>query len=208
MLSICGETLADSDLCYLAFRVSFQDTLEHFAFARNSNDDLFEVFGYLTEVPFLRNVAPQVQLDLLASTWRKHISPKTVEATLLDESVIYAVCEMAANAADNHPTVITHAIISGPRSVRISVDDALANSFRKLHLSLPNEGDFLLISQFEDMPPDDADISKLELGFDTVRQSELFDALARWTVSHDLFADMGGLLTEREIARTNEILFV
>ncbi len=208
MLAFSGETLSDTDLCYLAFRVSFQETLEHFAFARTSNDDLFDDFGFLTEVPFLRNVAPQVQLDLLAATWRKHVSRRTVEATLIDESVMYAVCETAANLADDHPTVITHAIISGPQSVSIAVDGALADSFRRLHLSLPSEGDFLLISQFEDMAPDDADEAKEQLCFDTVRQTELFDVLGRWVVSHDLFADLEGLLTEREIARTNEILFV
>lgn len=207
MLAVSTDTLPDTDLSYLAFRVSFQETLERFAYVRNTGDDL-DVFGYLTEVPFLRNVAPQVQLDLLAAAWRKHVSQKVIGATLIDESVIYAVCETAANIADNQPTIITHSIISGPRSVAIAVEEGLSESFRQLHLSLPSEGDFLLISQFEDMAPDDALDAKQELCFDTARQPELFEALGRWTVSHDLFADLEGLLTEREIARTNDILFV
>jgi hypothetical protein len=55
-------------------------------------------------VPFLMGVPPHVQLDLLADTWSKHTSKDKHEASLIDESVIYAAGETAARIAEEDPT--------------------------------------------------------------------------------------------------------
>ena len=89
MLAICTDTLPQTCLSYLAFRLSFLETLERIAMARQIGDDELDCFGYLTEVPFLRSVPPHVQLDLLAETWSKHVACERIDADLVDEAVIY-----------------------------------------------------------------------------------------------------------------------
>jgi hypothetical protein len=205
MLRIDDDFLPGSDLTYLAFRVSFQETLERIVLSRQVNDGN-GLFGYLTEVPFLRGVAPHVQLDLLADCWQRHVSKREFEATLIDESIIYAVCETAARIAEDEPTVITHALITGPRTTRIKIDAFLPGELRNLHLRLANEGDFLLISQFEDMQPDDARELKMQFGLDESRLEEMFEVLGRWAVEAGMAASLKGLLTEREIVRTGFVI--
>ena len=205
MLNIDGDSLPGSDLTYLAFRVSFQETLERIVLSRQVNEGN-GVFGYLTEVPFLRGVAPHVQLALLAECWRRHYSKQEFEATLLEESIIYAVCETAARISEDEPTVITHSLITGPRTTRVKVDAFLPGELRNLHLKLANEGDFLLISQFEDMQPDDARELKKQFGLDETRFEDMFDALGRWSVEPGMGLSLEGLLTEREIVRTGFVI--
>lgn len=205
MLQIDDDFLPESDLTYLAFRVSFQETLERIVLSRQVNDNR-GLFGFLTEVPFLRGVAPHVQLDLLSDCWQRHTSKRRFEATLIDESIIYAVCETAARIAEDEPTVITHELITGPRSTRIKVDSFLPGELRNLHLRMANEGDFLLISQFEDMNPDDASELKTQFGLEESRFDEMFDVLGRWSVEPGMSANLTGLLTEREIVRAGFVI--
>ncbi|NQV25136.1 MAG: hypothetical protein HQ518_12300 [Rhodopirellula sp.] len=205
MLRIDDDLLPGSDLTYLAFRVSFQETLERIVLSRQINDGN-GLFGYLTEVPFLRGVAPHVQLDLLADCWQRHYSHREFEASLIDESIIYAVCETAARIAEDEPTVITHALITGPRTTRLKVDAFLPGELRNLHLRLANEGDFLLISQFEDMNPDDAQELKRQFGLEERRFEPMFDVLGRWTVDREMSANLNGLLTDREIVRAGFVI--
>jgi hypothetical protein len=205
MLRIDDDFLPGSDLTYLAFRVSFQETLERIVMSRQVNDGNGE-FGFLTEVPFLRGVAPHVQLDLLSECWQRHSSKREFNATLIDESIIYAICETAARIAEDEPTVITHGLITGPKTTRIKVDAFLPGELRNLHLRLANEGDFLLISQFEDMNPDDASDLKLQFSLDEPRFEEMFDVLGRWNVEPGMTANLTGLLTEREIVRAGFVI--
>lgn len=205
MLFIAGERLPRSDLTYLAFRVAFQETLERIVLSRQV-DDGNEIFGYLTEVPFLSGVAPHVQLDLLADTWSRHISRRRVQGSLIDESVLYAVCETAARIAGNEPTVITHCMITGPKTCSVEVDGFLPGELRNLHLGLANEGDFLLISQFEDLEPDDSADLKQQFRLDLQRLEEMFEVLGRWFVQPHLTARLDGLLTERESQRAGFVI--
>jgi hypothetical protein len=205
MLSVSGDHLPSSGLVYLAFRVSFQETLERLVLSRQV-DDGNEVFGYLTEVPFLRGVAPHVQLDLLADAWHRHCDPKKHEATLVDESVIYAVCETAARVTEEDPNIITHSLITGPRQVSIQVDSFLPGELRNLHLSLANEGDFLLVSQFEDMNPDDALTLKQQFSLEPERTEPMYDVLGRWHITPGLPERLDGLITDREQVRTSYVM--
>src|SRR6185503_8172225 len=104
MLTICNEPLPVSETVYVAFRLACCDTLERMVLADQVEDPAEPAFGCLTQVPFLRQVPPHVQLDVVVETWRKHTSSETIAADLLDESVIYAVCETASQLVASDPT--------------------------------------------------------------------------------------------------------
>lgn len=208
MLAICTDTLPQTCLTYLAFRLSFRETLERIALAQQMGDDAENCFGYLTEVPFLRSVPPHVQLDLLAETWSKHVSSERFEGDLVDESVIYAVCETAAQIVEAAPDDVARYLRGGPQRVNVTPDHSLASELRSLHLDLENEGDFLLISQFEDMKPDEARLLKRKFRLDPKKIEALFDVLGRWNVSPKFAGNLSGLLSEREIPRATSFLGV
>ena len=205
MLNICGDNLPRNDLTYLAFRVAFLETLERIVLSRQVEDGN-EVFGFLTEVPFLQGVAPHRQLDLLADCWSRHNSRRRHEASLVDESIVYAVCETAAHVAEEEPTVITHCMITGPKQCHVLVDSFLPGELRNLHLSLSNEGDFLLVSQFEDMDPEEAWDLKMQFGLEDWRISELFDVLGQWHNEPGMEERLLGLVTERELVRVSYVI--
>jgi hypothetical protein len=96
MLKICQSPLPQTLLSYVAFRVAFRETCESYSLHKRCLSEQTVPYGYLCEVPFLQEVAPSVQLDLLASTWHKHLSREEYQADLVDESVVYAVCEMTS----------------------------------------------------------------------------------------------------------------
>lgn len=205
MLLINDEPLPNTGLTYLAFRVSFQETLERIVLARQVGAAA-DGFGYLTEVPFLQSVPPQVQLDLLADTWSKHWSIDRYHASLVDESVIYAVCETAARVTDDEPSFMAHALFTGPQQIAVAVDQYLSGEFRNLHLRLANEGDFLLISQFEDIPPDEAEDLKQQYHLRPDRIDEMFDVLGRWSMMPNFVQRLDGLITERELVRASFVI--
>ena len=107
MLIICADIVPQTKLSYLAFRLAAYETFKLVEFAQQSGQEFRDPYGYLTEVPFLREVAPQVQLSLLAETWAKLNSPLREHATLLDESVLYAVSETAARMMEQIPELFT-----------------------------------------------------------------------------------------------------
>ena len=201
MLTIAQQLLPNNSLSYLAFRIACLDTLERIVLARQFGTDAAEGFGYLTDVPFLRAVPPQVQLDLLSETWQKHSHRERLAADLVDESVLYAVCETAARIAEQEPQQFSGWAKRGPRRLSLPSRSGLPNMFRQVHLALPNEGDFLLISQFEDLPPFESLSLKAEFGLEPSKCEPMFDALGRWHVSPGFAGRLGGLLTDREIAQ-------
>ncbi len=201
MLSISADILPQTCLSYIAFRISFQETLERIVLARQVGEDTTGGFGFLTEVPFLKAVPPHIQLDLLAETWSRHMAAEQIPATLVDESIVYATCETAALIVESDPSLFRAAMKGGPLDVQIVADQFLATELRGLHLNLSNEGDFLMISQFEDMQPDEARSLKQKFGLDESRLDVMFDVLGRWSMSADFLMNLTGLLTKREIVQ-------
>lgn len=200
MLKICQDTLPDSDTTYAAFRLAACDTLERMTLAEQLGTGGERPFGFLTEVPFLKHVPPQVQVDLLAETWSKHRGGTLCAATLVDESVIYAMCETSARLVSRDPETARRFLSGGPRSAALAVDRGLAGAIQALHLDLANEGDFLLISQFQDIPPDDARVLKRRFGLVEAECEGMFEALGRWYVGSEIWRRAAGLLTPTEIA--------
>jgi hypothetical protein len=206
MLSTCADTLPRTELVYLAFRAAFCETLERIVLARQINFCGDWTFGYLTEAPFLKQVAPQVQLDLLAETWSRHIDPNQQAATFLDESVIYAACETASRLVRNDPASLAGFLQRGPQKLEIELKPRLAHSLAALHLTLSQDTNFLLINQFLDLPPRDARTLKAEFGIHPSQEEPMFEALGRWRVSPEFEARAEGLLTPREISEVTALL--
>lgn len=201
MLKICQDVLPQSLLSYVAFRVAFRDTWDQWLANGTRPDAASDGWcGYLAEVPILRETAPQIQLDLLARTWRRHLQPETIVADLLDESVLYAVCETAAGLMERSPERVVRGMSGGPIDVGLPIDHDLAAEIRGLYLKLSNEGDFLMAGQFLDMAPDTGLYWKQQLGVDIQGLESLFDALGRWHVAPEFPQNLAGLLTDAEIA--------
>ncbi|QDT35714.1 hypothetical protein [Stratiformator vulcanicus] len=208
MLTISNDQLPQTCLSYLAFRIAFKDTLERLSLADQMWSDPHECFGFLTEVPFLQAVPSHVQIDLLARTWAKHLATDPMEADLVDEAVIYAACESAAAIVERDPASVHRFLDGGPLDVTVPLDQFLATELRALHLNLASEGDFLLISQFEDMHPDEGAKLKAKFGLEQERLEPLFDVLGLWSISPEFLGNLAGLLTGREILSTVKILGV
>jgi hypothetical protein len=163
-------------------------------------------FGYLTEVPFLVQVAPQVQLDLLLETWHRHLSTTEYEATLLDEAVVYAAAETAARLARNDRPALKRFAETGPVACQFRVNLSLARRMVRLHQELTRDADILLLTQFLDLPPREARTLKVEFGLRPKDCAPLFEALGQWTVSPGLEQRANELLTETEASTAATIL--
>lgn len=206
MLKICNDCLPDSDSAYIAFRLACRDTLERMLLMEQVGMLGEQAFGYLTEVPFLKHVPPQVQIDLLAETWRRHTSEDLVSGSLLDESVVYAVCETAVRLIAADRPAAERLLAGGPRKVKLGPTTAAVQQVHALHLDLSNEGDFLLISQFQDIPPTEARILKAKFGVQESACDVMFDALGRWHASSEFPGNAAGLLTRSELQQAADLL--
>ncbi len=206
MITIANDKLPQSFLSYIAFRVAFLDTVERISWTLQFESLNEDRFGYLTEVPFFRSVPPHVQLDLLVSTWWKHISPDIYEADLVDEAVVYAVCEASARIAEEESVMLQRFLKKGPLAVDVVADHQLASELRGLHLKLSNEGDFLLIGQFSDLPPEEADRLKQKFEFDNERAEAMFDVLGRWHVATNFPSRTEHLLNVDESKRCFQMI--
>lgn len=209
MLRIAHDLLPQSLLSYVAFRVAARQTIETLSSSGPEGaGEEGELSACLGQVPFLREVALPVQLDLLAETWDRHLSPRVFEATLLDESVVYAACELAASLVTRDPERITWALRGGPIDVSIVVDEFLESELRRLYLRLSNDGDFLLISQLLDFAPEESADWKVRLGLDAGRLETLFEVLGRWHASPELVGNLRGLVSIEEAQQLARLLGV
>ncbi|MCA8982359.1 MAG: hypothetical protein R3C12_20820 [Planctomycetaceae bacterium] len=206
MITIANDTLPQNILSYIAFRTAFLDTMERISWTLQFETREDDRFGFLTEVPFLRSVPPHLQLDLLATTWWKHMSSEKYTATLVDEAIVYAVCETSARIAEEDPAVMQRFLQRGPMAVDMMLDHHLAAELRALHLKLSNEGDFLLIGQFSDLPPEEALRLKEKFAFDTTRAEAMFDVLGRWHIAANFTSRAEFLLDQAEIQRSFEVM--
>ena len=196
MLKIADTLVPQSLLSYVAFRVAARETIETIATLGldGTPDPTDLTCAYLSEIPFLREVALPVQLEVLAGTWDRHFSPEVFEGTLLDESVLYAACELTATLAEQSPERITRALRGGPLDVTLVIDHQLASELRGIYLHLPNDGDFLLISQLLDFPPEECADWKERLGLSDSRLDCLFELLGRWYVQPEMIGCFRGLV--------------
>lgn len=200
MLQLAHAQLPQTLLSYVAFRVAFRRTWD--AMVPGSPTAVFSTEpdrnGYLAEVPFLRETSLAVQVEVLARTWHRHMQPEAIQADLLDEAVLYAVCEATAQCVEHEPREVHRGLMSGPMDLMIPVDLTMAGDLRQLYLQLPTEGDFLLVGQFLDMPPTEAAEWKQKLGVTEKQLEQFFDVLSQWRARPETLTHLRGLITDRE----------
>lgn len=206
MLIICTDSVTHSKLSYLAFRLAAFETFKLMEFAQQSGLDFRDPYGYLTEVPFLREAAPQVQLSVLAGTWAKVVSPERHHATLVDESVLYAACETSARILEHIPELFSSFTENGPLQIVDTPSKQLIRDLRAIHLDLANEGDFLLVSQFLDLCPDEAREYKRQFRMSETYLEPLFDVLGQWHSSPAVEQNLSGLFSSEELQELLPIL--
>lgn len=206
MIKFTEHHLPYSERVYIAFRIAFLETQERLILAEQLDLGSHRSFGYLTHVPFLRCVPAQVQLDLLLEVWDKHLSKEVFPANYLDEAIVYSACETAAHLIQSDPQHAERLIGSGPLRSAMKVNHTTAAQFQQLHIDYTGEGHFLLISQYQDLPPEKATRFKEQFGIIMGKTDSLYDALSRWNVQAG-FADKAcGLLTDQEISELSSLV--
>lgn len=206
MLYINNQPLSHSLLSYIAFRLACRDTLERFALWQQFGREHDEGVGYLAEIPWLSQVAVPVQLELLASCWRRHIASERFDADLVDEAVVFAVCELAAALVENEALLARSYLRGGPLDLGVPLDLQLAAELRQLFLVMPSQAEFLVVGQLLDTPVDERAAMYAHLGITESHSEQLFELLSRWRVSGDFQLQFHHLLTEREQQQALELL--
>jgi len=201
MLTCYGHRirLPQNDLAYTAFRLALQETLSDIQLHLDLDEEPDAPTGYLADVPFLQQVSLPVQVDLLAATWARHRSPALGEASLLDAAIVYAACMTAGRITDDIPDVAAAMLRGGPRKVGPKIVRRASYRLEEMFEAFWDDRDFLLIDQWQDLPPDHAGYLKEFLGIPDVALEPMYEALQRWQVSPELAANLTGLLTEAEI---------
>lgn len=205
MIKFAEKYLPYSERIYIAFRISFLETFERLVLADQLDLGSHRAFGFLTHVPFLKSVPAQVQLDLLLDVWDKHLSKQDYSANYLDEAIVYAACETTAHLIRSEPDHARRLIACGPLQSSFDIAGKTAAQFQNLHLDFAGEGHFLLLSQCQDLPPEEATEFKQKYGIITGKTDSLFDALARWHVQPGFENRACGLLTDEEIRVLSEM---
>ena len=181
MLTCYGHKvrLPRNDLAYLAFRIAVQETLSDIELHLDLEEEPDPPVGYLTEVPFLEQVPLPVQVDLLADAWARHRKPDLIEASLLDAAVVYASCITAGRVIDDMPEVALVMLHNGPRKVDPRIIRRASHRLEKMFERFWDDRDFLLIEEFQDLPPDHAQRIKDLLRLPDEEVEPMYAALER-----------------------------
>ena len=208
MLTCYNHTvrLPNNDLTYLAFRLAVQETLSDLELSHDLDEELDPPAGFLAVVPFLEQVPIPVQIDLLAATWAQQRQPRLIHASLLDAAVLYAVCTTASRIATDLPELVIPFLRAGPRNPSPRAIRRALGQVDDLFEEFWDDHDFLMISDFQDLHPDQAEILKQQLGLSAEYLQPLYDALGRGRVSGDVSANLQGLLTDEEIKEAMSLL--
>ena len=208
MLTCYGHTvrLRRSDLVYLAFRLAVEDTLSDIELQQDLDDGLDFPLGFLTEVPILEQVPLHVQVDLLAETWNRHRRNQLIEASLLDAAVVFAAFQTAKRIIHDVPEIVLPFLAEGPRNLDPQIIRRADRRLDTIFDDFWDDYDFLMIEEFQDLPPDQARAVKSLMNIPDEAIQPLYDALGRWHVSPNVGANLAGLLTEQEIADTMPLL--
>jgi hypothetical protein len=194
-----NSPLPADELTAAAFRLTAVNTLIDIESSASPAAAGVEPAGYLGEVPLLAEVAPAVQVDLLADTWARHRSADRCDASLLDAAVIYAVCETAAGVVEDQPDLARAHLHDAPVPSKVPVDADLPERFRSLFESFWGDIDFVTLEQFEDTDPKVARGIKEFLGISKTQTKKIGRALARGHPEPGLPGRLNELLTEEEL---------
>jgi hypothetical protein len=174
--------------------------------ASGEQDD--EPSGFVAEVPVVAQVAPAVQVDLLADTWTRHQDTVLHEATLLDAAVIYAAFMTAGRIIHDQPTLVRNWLKRGPRKVCSRVTDQTPEHLLELFFDFWDFIDFLSMSALQDLAPEHAQSVREVMGLSEEDIEQMEQALAKGRASRAVLANLTGLLTKEEINGYSRVLRV
>ncbi|HSG71081.1 MAG TPA: hypothetical protein VLA12_11735 [Planctomycetaceae bacterium] len=194
------------ELTYLACRIAFLETQERIVLARQFPETPQEGFGYLTEVPFLREVSPEVQLDLLARAWERCSTDNTPPFSMLEESILFAACERAVWCLGcEESDVIERHLGSGPVSLAGRSRNEWQTLLQMYQFDVSPMADFLLLDELADLSPEEAECARTDWGISREQTDPMFDVLSEWRSSPGMHDRLAGLLTPGEIETVREL---
>ncbi|MEX0701886.1 MAG: hypothetical protein WD069_07300 [Planctomycetales bacterium] len=199
--------LPQCDLVYVAFRLCYYDLITDL-----ETDEYVELFdevpyGFLTQIPLFSTVPPRVQIDLLASVWAKHHSPKAHPASLLDAAVLWSVFHDAGRIGiEVWEGDVSVVLDDGPRRVTVTMDDTLAESWEEMIDEFWDDEDFLSLGVMADMPPEQAKAFRQMFGIPEAWVDEMYAVLERVRPSPNALENLRGLLSDREIEQDRDLL--
>ena len=199
MLTCYGHEvrLPQNDLAYVGFRLAALDTLCQMDAFQGPGDE--DIDGYLAEVPVLEQVAPAVQVDLLADAWRRHQAPELHGASLLDAAVVYAAFRTAGRIVNDEFGLARAWLKAGPRRVHRRLTGRTPGRLHELFFEFWDDEDFLSLSELQDLAPEHARRVRELMRWpeETIREME--EVLTRWRASPAVLTNLEGLLTADEI---------
>ena len=181
--------------CRVAFLRVFDSLLDEFIASPESE----RRDGYLDRIPMLAGTAPQVQIELLLSTWQS-LRSDTPRALSIEEQVICfgITSDLAHTGAADDQRMIRRAA-RGPERVDPGDIVWLASRVRLLQMMLPFAPQAAVLQVESGIAADDLNSVRAAGGIDAHSFSSLLDLLGTWTVSDTLFANAEGLLTATEV---------
>ncbi len=198
MLTGCDEEvpLAQRDLTYVGFRLAALDTLCQMDICQDFSDDEDDViFGYLVEVPFLAQVAPVVQVDLLADVWRRHRDVALHEASLLDAAVVYAAFQTVGRVISDEWKLARLWLKAGPQQVRCKLGSRTHQRLQDLFFEFWDDVDFLSLDELQDLTPEHARAVREMMRLQDGAFEQMEEVLMRCQASPAVLANLAGLLT-------------
>ncbi len=206
MLTCYGDEvrLPQNDLAYVGFRLAVLDTLCQMDICYGSGDE--DISGYLAEVPLLEQVAPAVQVDLLADAGRCHQAPELHEASLLDAAVVYAAFCTAGRVVNDEFDLARSWLKAGPRQARWRLGSRTAERLHDRFFEFWDDEDFLSLPALQDLTPEHAQKVRELMRWPDKTIQEMEEVLSRWRASPAVLTNLEGLLTPKEIQGFGRLL--
>lgn len=198
--------LNKSQLTYIAFRVAALHTFERLQLAQSGSSIQLDDLGYLSELPVLRETAAQVQLELLADTWKKGCDARLYPPTVLDECVLHSAFQRSVRCLLSEPEVVKGFIAEGPRPFPDSDIVWLPVRLRTLHLTLPLPAS-VNAAQTAEIVESGRSGGYNEVPVGPTPRDQLFEVLGRWRVNRNLAWGFQDLLTTTEILEITRFLY-
>ena len=188
-MSAPESRLQTDELLYLSFRAAWLTTFDRLK-AEYSISDAFSATGFLDRLPLAAGCAPQVQLDLLLSTWARLQAGTAL--TDVDKCVCYCVTDELAIVGETENERLMAQVTAGPRKVAAVNLRWLASRLRTLQITWPFETDCAELVR---------DVNRLSPQLDTPSRTELaetvdslLECVGHWLVTPSIIANSNGLL--------------
>ncbi len=199
--------LPQNDLVYLAFLFALHETVSEIELLSDFDDDDEDMpAGFLVAVPFLHPVPLRVQVEILGETWSRHRSPTRFEATLLDAAIVYAAFMVATRIVNDEPEVAAAWLAGDRRKLNPRILLRAPQRLEELFDRWWDDRDFLMLEEFHDLPPEQAEYLKAQMRIPDEMVQPMFDVLERGRVSPDVGEKLGGLLPPKDTEHVVQIL--